>query len=411
MAAALHDPLGVGIIWPAEGGDAHAHAVVDVVVIGAGPAGALAARGLALGGASVILVERRSLPKRKVCGACVGPAALGVLRQVGLSDLPRQAGAIALESMRLVAPGGRQATIGLGGGVAWSRAEMDTSLVREATEAGVRVWTNTHARVGPSEGAVRIVEARRGGSVRPLRARVVVDAAGLGGAPPTRDSEAGEEQVAPGARIGLGTRIAAGGRLRLGRARAQPVPPGRIDMVVGRSGYVGLVRLADGTLNVAAAVTEAVLRADGPDGAVARVLGEAGAALEGEAVESWKGTPPLTRAPERVADRRRFLVGDAMGYVEPFTGEGMGWAMASAQAVVPLALRAVTAWDPGLELEWEQYRKKSLSRSKAVCRTIAWGLRRPKLVRMAVSAVSAVPGLAGPVVRMVGRRSPSPANC
>lgn len=384
---------------------------MDAVVIGAGPAGALTARGLALGGASVILVERRSLPRRKVCGACVGPAALGVLREAGLADLPGQGGAIPLESMRLAAPRGRQATIRLGGGVAWSRAEMDASLVREAAEAGVRVWTDTHARVGPSEGAVRIVEARRGGSIRSLRARVVVDAAGLGGAPHARDAAAGGEQVAPGARIGLGTRIGPGGRVRLGGGRAEPVPPGRIDMVVGRSGYVGLVRLADGTLNVAAAVTQAALRADGPDGAVARVLGEAGAALDGEAVESWKGTPPLTRAPQRVADRRRFLVGDAMGYVEPFTGEGMGWAMASAQAVVPLALRAVAGWDPGLELEWEQYRKRSLSRSKAVCRTIAWGLRRPRLVRMAVSAVSAVPGLADPVVRMIGRRSPSSVTC
>ncbi|MEX0837859.1 MAG: FAD-dependent monooxygenase [Gemmatimonadota bacterium] len=394
------------MIRPAGGGDPHAHAdaVVDAVVIGAGPAGALAARGLALGGASVILVERYSLPRRKVCGACVGPAAMGVLREAGLSELASQAGATPLESMRLVAPGGRQARIRLGGGVAWSRSEMDASLVREAAAAGVRVWTDTHARVGPGEGAVRIVEARRGGSVQLLRARVVVDAAGLGGAPPARDSAAGEEQVAPGARIGLGTRMAAGARLRLGGGPAGPVPPGRIDMVVGRSGYVGLVRLADGTLNVAAAVKEAVLRAEGPDGAVTHVLGEAGAALEGEAIESWKGTPPLTRASERVADRRRFLVGDAMGYVEPFTGEGMGWAMASAQAVVPLALRAVAAWDPGLELEWEQYRKRSLSRSKAVCRTIAWGLRRPGLVRMTVSAVSAVPGLADPVVRMVGRR-------
>ena len=393
------------MIRPVEGGGAGQPRVdaVDAVVVGAGPAGALAARGLALGGASVVLVERRSLPRRKVCGACVGPVALGVLGEVGLGDLPGRAGAIALESMRLVAPGRRQATIRLGGGVAWGRPEMDASLVREAAEAGVRVWSEARARIGPEEGAARIVEVRRQGSVRVLRARVVVDAAGLGGTPSARGATGGAERVTPDARIGLGAGIAAGGGLRVGRGPTEPLPPGRVDMVVGPSGYVGIVRLPGGALNVAAAVNETVLRSEGPDGAVARILGEAGAVLEGDAVDSWKGTPPLTRAPERVAGPRHFLVGDAMGYVEPFTGEGMGWAMASAQAVVPLALRAVTAWDPGLELAWEQYRNGSLSRAKALCRTIAWGLRRPVLVRMAVSAMSVAPGLAAPVVRRVGR--------
>ena len=41
----------------------------DVVVIGAGPAGAIAARQIALAGARVLLVERKSFPRRKVCGA------------------------------------------------------------------------------------------------------------------------------------------------------------------------------------------------------------------------------------------------------------------------------------------------------------------------------------------------------
>jgi menaquinone-9 beta-reductase len=395
------------VIRPAEGGEVRA----DVVVVGAGPAGALAARSLARGGASVVLVERCSLPRSKVCGACVGPAALGVLREAGLAHLPRRAGAIPLETLRLVAPGGRRVTIRLHGGVAWPRADMDAALVREAAEAGVRVWTETHARVGPGETLERIVEARRGGSVRVLRARVVLDAAGLGGAPPARDAMAAEERIAPDARVGLGVRIAPGGRLRFDRGRSEEVPSGRIEMVIGASGYVGVVRLADGSLNVGAAVSVAALRAEGPEGAVARILGEAGAGLEGEALESWKGTPPLTRAPERVADRRRFLVGDAMGYVEPFTGEGMGWALASAQAVVPLALSAVSEWDPGLGHAWERYRQRSIARSRAVCRAMAWGLRRPRLVRMAIRAMSTVPGLADPLVRMVGRRSPSSASC
>src|SRR5262249_17510298 len=52
----------------------------DVLVIGAGPAGALAARQLALAGARVLLVERKTFPRWKVCGACVNEQALSILR-------------------------------------------------------------------------------------------------------------------------------------------------------------------------------------------------------------------------------------------------------------------------------------------------------------------------------------------
>ena len=59
----------------------------DLIVIGAGPAGAMAARQAALGGARVLLVDRASFPRRKVCGCCLNGAALGVLTDVGLGTL------------------------------------------------------------------------------------------------------------------------------------------------------------------------------------------------------------------------------------------------------------------------------------------------------------------------------------
>ena len=55
----------------------------DVVVVGAGPAGALAAHGLASRGVRVLLVEQRHFPRWKVCGACLSPQALAVLEAAG----------------------------------------------------------------------------------------------------------------------------------------------------------------------------------------------------------------------------------------------------------------------------------------------------------------------------------------
>src|SRR5438094_692900 len=92
----------------------------DVIAVGAGPAGALAARELARRGAAVLLVDRAAFPRRKVCGGCVNPWALATLAQVGLGGLTADLGAVPLAGMRLVVGGGT-AYVPRAGSVALSR--------------------------------------------------------------------------------------------------------------------------------------------------------------------------------------------------------------------------------------------------------------------------------------------------
>ena len=104
-------------------------------------------------------------------------------------------------------------------------------------------------------------------------------------------------------------------------------PDGSIHMAMGDGGYVGLVRVEDGSLNVAAAVSpSAMKRAGNPTSLLNSLLQGAGwpEIPEGRAPK-WKGTPELTRRPAQVGAERILSVGDASGYVEPFTGEGMFW--------------------------------------------------------------------------------------
>jgi flavin-dependent dehydrogenase len=169
-------------------------------------------------------------------------------------------------------------------------------------------------------------------------------------------------------------------------------------MAVGRGGYVGLVRVEDGRLNVAAAFDREFLRSSGrPGAAAAAVLAEAGlpplAALE-EA--DWLGTAPLTRRTRPLAAERVFLLGDAAGYVEPFTGEGIGWALAAAHAVVPLALRAIDTrgWDPSLARSWTALHRRRVGRRQSLCRGLARLLRHPRLDRIAFALVERAPGMA-----------------
>jgi 2-polyprenyl-6-methoxyphenol hydroxylase-like FAD-dependent oxidoreductase len=171
-------------------------------------------------------------------------------------------------------------------------------------------------------------------------------------------------------------------------------------MAYSNRGYLGLVRLEDNRLDLGAAFDPAWVKSAGGLGrAAVATLQEAGfPALPGLADLPWGGTPLLTRRASRLAAERAFLLGDAAGYVEPFTGEGIAWALAAARAVAPLARRAVRRWTPALAQEWTRRYRRTVTRRQQVCRIVARVLRHPRLFRGLVTALSWAPGLAAPLV-------------
>ncbi len=92
------------------------------------------------------------------------------------------------------------------------------------------------------------------------------------------------------------------------------------------------------------------------------------------------------------------MVGDAAGYVEPFTGEGMAWALWGALALAPLVYDGVKCWDDTLVHRWAQVHRRRIRRGQAICRIVAWGLRRPWMARVAVRVLDTAPSLARPLV-------------
>ena len=118
----------------------------DVAVIGAGPAGAVAARELARRGQRVVLFDKATFPRRKVCGCCLNGNALAALAAVGLGDLPRRLGAVPLDRVRVNA--GRDAILRIPTGVALSREAFDAALIDEAIAAGVAFRPATAATLG-----------------------------------------------------------------------------------------------------------------------------------------------------------------------------------------------------------------------------------------------------------------------
>jgi 2-polyprenyl-6-methoxyphenol hydroxylase-like FAD-dependent oxidoreductase len=351
----------------------------DAVVIGAGPAGAVAARELARHGCSVLLVDKSHFPRPKVCGCCVNVAAVNTLRKLGLGHV--LANGIPLRDVRIAA-GRRSARVRLPGGVSLSRETFDAALVTEAIKAGVQFRDGVSAKFDNGE----VCLSERPGLSRPPCVTVV--ASGLAGSDATPEA---------GSRIGAGVSVP-----------ADAVPAffasGTIFMATGRGGYVGLVRVEDGRLDVAAAFDVDFQKSHGGLGPAAEaVLTEVGWRVPGLAQLPWKGTPTLTRRAKLLAGERWFAVGDAAGYVEPFTGEGMAWAVMSGTALAPIAARGVQRWDASLVSEWEATHRRAIGSRQRVCRVVSRVLRSPSLTKFAVRALSVFPVLSRPVIASLNR--------
>src|SRR5262245_7358632 len=106
--------------------------VWDVLIVGAGPAGSLAAHELARRGVRTLLVDRARFPRYKVCGSCLSAAGLRELAATGLGSLPALRDAPRLRSLR-VHTRGHAAEIPIPAGAAISRRALDSALVREAS--------------------------------------------------------------------------------------------------------------------------------------------------------------------------------------------------------------------------------------------------------------------------------------
>ncbi|WP_020474005.1 NAD(P)/FAD-dependent oxidoreductase [Zavarzinella formosa] len=365
----------------------------DVVVVGAGPAGTLTARGIAQTGASVLLVERAAFPRYKVCGCCLNPRSIELLGTAGLGSLLKEAGATPLHGVTIAA-GGRRSAVALPAGFALSRQVFDAALVEAAIKTGVDFLPQTPAKLEPSTNADhRLVTFRQGSQETVVEARFVVDASGLGG----KLAADLADEVSPNSRIGAGVMI---------DHAEDDYPPGIIHMACGKDGYVGLVRVEAGRLDVATAFDPAAVKEAGGLGPLAvRILAEAGfPAVAGLEDMPWKGTPFLTRRRESLAEERVFRIGDAAGYVEPFTGEGMAWALASAVSVVPILQRGLSGDTNGLAGEWVRAYQRQVARRQMICRWTSRVLRRPRLTKLLVRFLALAPGLAGPVLRGMHRR-------
>jgi flavin-dependent dehydrogenase len=357
---------------------------VDALVIGGGPAGAMAALASARMGLETLLVDRAAHPREKVCGCCLAPFGQHVLRAAGVSDVlegSREVGIVRLST------GSRSVRVQRHGTRVLSRSTLDAGVLRHAVHAGARLAWPFVATVLP-DGCAMI---RGPGGERMIRARVRIVADGLRGGALSNDSRF-VWRVRRASRIGVGATLP---------ANAVEVADDEIRMQVDACGYVGLVRLPDGRVDVAAAVRPQAIRASGgPAPLMRRLLGAT--ARDQASVDSadWIGTPHLWRERDRLQAEDIIVAGDAAGYVEPFTGEGMGWALATGQAAGEHASAVIHGT---AEMRaWDKRVRGLVGDARARCGWTARTLRHPTLVHAALGAAAAWPSLAARIATSMG---------
>lgn len=301
----------------------------DAIVVGAGPAGSAAAIGLARSGAKTLLIERGREVGDALCGGFLSWQTLARLEALGIAA--QALGGQRVTCVRLFAGRRASETRLPGAAMGVSRRTLDGALQAAAAQAGARLERGVHA-AAIEGGAVQT----RGGDR--LAAPAIFLAAGKHGFRgfPRQPAEWQRSDPVMGLRL----------RLPAHPALARLVGDA-VELHLFDRGYAGLVRQEDGSGNLCLAVHKSRLDAAGGEpAALLRALGDALPRLgERLAHADWsRGVDAIGHVPYgwRAADTAPglFRLGDQAGVIPSLAGEGMGLAIASAEA-------AVAAWRRG----------------------------------------------------------------
>jgi 2-polyprenyl-6-methoxyphenol hydroxylase-like FAD-dependent oxidoreductase len=173
-------------------------------------------------------------------------------------------------------------------------------------------------------------------------------------------------------------------------------------MVVGPSGYVGICETDGGFLDLAAALNPSEIRRQGSIGrCIQGILQECQFHLNIDVTqEQWSATPLLTRDSLTVAMRGVYLLGDSAGYVEPFTGEGMSWALAGAESLAAILSRSTDpARSPTRESDWTHWVSRHRRAKQSISKWVAKQARNTQRANLCLRLLDWTPPIRNFLVR------------
>lgn len=373
----------------------------DVVIVGAGPAGAVAATLLARTGARVRLLDRARFPRDKLCGDTVNPGTLAALRRFGMAASLDTKG-LRIDGMVVTGDGvtveGRYPD-GLHGR-ALVRRELDWALIEQALAAGVQFEPDVAVRRALIDAAAAqpvatgVVVAVRG-SERTLRSRVVIAADGrrstiafgLGLARHPRKPR----RWAIGAYFENVQRMTALGEMHVRRGRyigVAPLPGGLTNVCLVRPSQP-----ADGALRDAGALLRDHLARD--------------PLLADRFLDARLIAPPVVLGPLAIDHvgpeiHGLLLAGDAAGFVDPMTGDGLRFAVGGGELAAAAALQALDHGWEGVHGRLASERHRAFAAKWRFNRALRALVASPGAVRCSGFLASTMPSVVRAVVRRAG---------
>ena len=361
---------------------------VDVLIVGGGPAGLSAGISLAGCGVRTLICERKRLPVDKACGEGIMPTGLAHLERLGVKQHLYQGNYQPFAGIRYISPGGQTASAPFQEGPGWGvpRVDLSAGLLRRARElADLKIIDGVSVKIGRIEDGR--VQAQVGEEL--VSARLVVGADGLnsqvrrwarlqGPAQPLQRWGARQhfpltpwsDYVEVYMQGGLEAYVTPCGPSLIGiaflwdRARTWPLPGGKALIPSLLEAFPELLKRLDG-----------VQPCDAP-----------------------RSVGPMYRAAKRPASDGVLLIGDAAGYLDAITGEGISLATAQALALRETVVPVLRT--PGREILTAQdlaaYSRAYHSIVRPyyrITRLVLWLSQHPAWVEMVIKILQSRPGL------------------
>ena len=377
----------------------------DVLIAGAGPAGSLAATILSRAGARVLLLDRARFPRDKLCGDGINPGAIGILRRWNLAKRVEQHG-LPIEGMMVCGAPDVQIAARYPAnlrGRSIMRRDLDQWLLEEAIASGVQFEEAVtvqrpvlHAANGGSgglcvAGAVVTSHAQREVSIR---SRVTIAADGrrskLAFGLRLATSAAHPRRWAIGAYVEGGTGTRGMGEMH--------IHPGR---------YIGVAPLPGGLTNVCVVGGPDVLgRLNDPQRALRT-------AIDGDPMlrDRFAGVRFVTRSvvlgPLAIDSTSAgvaglLLAGDAAGFVDPMTGDGLRFALRGGELAAETAIDMLATGNVNGHLDLGRKRRSAFVSKWRFDRALRRLVDSPAALRIATFGAAVAPLWIQPLVAFAG---------
>src|SRR2546430_2440212 len=297
--------------------------VVDVAIVGGGPAGSTCAAFCAAAGLRTLVLEREKFPREKVCGDCLNPACWPVLARLELAEEIRNWPHGVVNAVEFIAISGQKLRVDLfvrdDGMISVKRSLFDHLLLDRARTLGAEIREEATLialdRTAAKNWKIDVMRET-------FAARVVVGADG-------RNSTVAR----------LRNLLPRPERERVALQAHIPLPRdfgNRIVLQFLPEGYSGQAPVNDRELNLCLVGTPPTISS-------LRAWAERQFNLSAD--QSWRTITPLTRKPISIAHENLFFIGDAARVVEPFTGEGIYYALRSGELAANAIVKIIRGED------------------------------------------------------------------